>query len=205
MAHYGMLIDVGTCCGCAACVMACKYQNATPHGSYWNKVLYGERGTYPNVNKIAVPMSCMHCTDAPCVTHCPTGASYYDEFGAVQVNAELCVGCRMCINACPYHARTFNDANPLETPYYEDFEPTLFEQMRMGEHPRGIVEKCVMCTGRLKEGKQPACVETCIAEARWFGDLDDPQSEINAMIKQLGAKPLSEEYNTHPSVYYAGL
>ena len=71
MTHYGMLIDAGTCAGCNACTMACKYQNATPHGTYWCKVLSGERGTYPNAVQTVLPMSCQHCSNAPCVRVCP--------------------------------------------------------------------------------------------------------------------------------------
>ena len=205
MAHYGMLIDVRTCAGCAACVMACKYQNATPHGMYWCKVIFGEKGTYPNSVQTAIPMGCMHCTNAPCVKACPTGASHYDEFGNVQVNYDRCIGCRMCMAACPYSARTFNWAAPGENPYFEGFEPTPYEQLRAAEHPKGVVEKCVFCTDRVATGKEPACVQTCITRCRTFGDLDDQNSELNRKIRELGARPLMEELGTKPSVYYAGL
>ena len=205
MTHYGMLIDAGTCAGCNACTMACKYQNATPPGMYWCKVLVGEYGTYPNAGQSVLPIACQHCTDAPCVNSCPTGASYYDENGNVQVDYEKCIGCRMCINACPYHARSYHDVKQDEHPYYEGFEMTPYEKLRVSEHPVGVVEKCVMCRERTEQGEVPSCVQTCITKSRWFGDLDDPTSEINEKIKELGAKPLLGELGTNPSVYYAGL
>ena len=205
MTHYGMLIDASTCCGCNACAFACKYQNATPQGMYWCKVIHGETGTYPNAKQTVLPVSCQHCTNAPCVRVCPTGASHYDENGNVQIDYDKCIGCRMCMGACPYDARSMNWDNAEEQSYYEGFERTPYEALRMSEHPLGVVEKCVLCKGRVEEGKDPACVQTCITKSRWFGDLDDPDSEISRKIRELGARPLKEEYGTHPSVYYVGL
>ena len=202
MTHYGMLIDVATCAGCNACTMACKYQNATPHGMYWCKVLMGEYGTYPNSGQTVLPISCQHCTNAPCVRACPTGASHYDENGNVQVDYDKCIGCRNCMAACPYEARSCNWADPAEHPYYEGFEQTPYEQLRAAEHPQGVVEKCVMCHGRTAEGKDPACVQTCITKSRWFGDLDDPDSEISQTILNRKAWTLLENQGTRPSVHY---
>ena len=205
MTHYGMLIDTTTCCGCNACVMACKYQNATPHGTYWCKVMVGEAGTYPNAGQVVLPLSCQHCTNAPCVRVCPTGASHYDENGNVQIDLDKCIGCRMCMGACPYNVRSFNWQDPAESRYYEGFEATPYEQLRAAEHPAGVVEKCVLCHGRTAEGKDPSCVQTCITKSRWFGDLDDPNSEISKKIVELGATTLKPELGTKPSVYYVGL
>lgn len=205
MTHFGMLIDVSTCSGCSACSMACKYQNATPAGMYWTKVIHGEEGRYPDVRQTVLPIACQHCTNAPCVRVCPTGASHYDENGNVQIDYDKCIGCRMCMGACPYNVRQFNWSEPADAPYYEGYEQTPYEQLRASEHPVGVVEKCVMCTGRTAKGEDPACVQTCITKSRVFGDLDDPDSEINKKIRELKARPLMEEYGTHPSVYYAGL
>ena len=205
MTHYGMMIDVSTCAGCDACVMACKYQNATPMGMYWCKVIHGEEGVYPNARQTVLPIGCQHCTNAPCVRACPTGASHYDENGNVQVDYDKCIGCRMCMGACPYGAREFNWGSMDENPYYEGFEQTPYEAMRASEHPRGVVEKCVMCNGRTAQGLEPACVKTCITKSRVFGDLDDPESEISRKIVETGARPLMEELGTKPSVYYVGL
>lgn len=205
MTHYGMLIDASTCCGCNACAFACKYQNATPSGMYWCKVIRTEKGKYPNVRQVVLPISCQHCENAPCVRACPTGASHYDENGNVQVDYDKCIGCRNCMAACPYEARSFNWSDEGDHPYYEGFDQTPYEQARAGEHPRGVVEKCVLCHGRTAEGKEPSCVQTCITKSRWFGDLDDPDSEISKKIRELDARPLMPEHGTKPSVYYAGL
>lgn len=204
MTHYGMLIDASTCCGCNACAFACKYQNATPQGMYWCRVIHGEVGEYPHVRQTVLPVSCQHCENAPCVRACPTGASHYDENGNVQVDYDKCIGCRNCVAACPYDARSCNWDDPAERRYFDGFEQTPYEQMRAAEHPHGVVEKCVMCKDRVAAGKQPACVATCITKSRWFGDLDDPDSEISRKISEMGARPLMERYGTRPSVYYVG-
>ncbi len=201
----GMLIDLNTCAGCAACVMACKMQNGTPAGMYWAKVLTQEEGSYPDVKKRVYPVSCQHCKNAPCVRACPTGASHYAEDGSVQVDYDKCIGCRMCMGACPYNARTFNWGSMEDNPYFEGQGLTPFEKAHASEHPVGVVEKCVLCKDRVAEGKEPACVQTCITKCRTFGDLDDPNSEISQKIRQLNAQPLMDEYGTQPSIYYAGL
>ena len=176
MTHYGMLIDVATCAGCNACTMACKYQNATPHGMYWCKVLMGEYGTYPNSGQTVLPISCQHCTNAPCVRACPTGASHYDENGNVQVDYDKCIGCRMCMAACPYGARI---------------------QIKK----TGVIEKCRFCWYEGEPGNPPRCVGTCISGARLFGDLDDPQSEICQEIARTNAQPLAGDLTT-AKIYY---
>ena len=196
MTHYGMLIDVGTCAGCNACTMACKYQNATPHGTYWCKVLSGERGTYPNAVQTVLPMSCQHCSNAPCVRVCPTGASHYDENGNVQVDYSKCIGCRMCMGACPYSARTFNWEEPA---YAVDFPLGDFDAPK---HIAGVVEKCTFCANRLARGEEPACMEHCPGRARYWGDLDDPDSDVSRAIAGRPTVRLLEDKGTEPSVYY---
>ena len=203
--RYGMVIDLNTCAGCSACVMACKQGNATPNGMYWCTVDIWEEGVYPDAKKRVMPHACMHCKNAPCVRACPTGASHYDENNLVQVDYNRCIGCRMCMAACPYGARWFNWVDPKDNPYYEGFEQTPYEAMRSSEHPRGVVEKCVMCKDRLAKGEEPLCVKTCITKCRTFGDLDDPASELNQKIRELGARPLKPELGTEPCVYFAGL
>lgn len=177
---------------------------------YWCKVIMGEEGTYPNARQTVMPLSCQHCTNAPCVRTCPTGASHYDENGDVQIDYDKCIGCRMCMGACPYHVRSFHTADPEKDSYFsllqgEGAEQTPYEALRAKEHPVGVVEKCVLCKDRVAAGKQPSCVQTCITKSRWFGDLDDPNSEINQKIRELGATALKPEYGTKPSLFYAGL
>ena len=203
--RYGMLIDLNKCIGCGACIMACKTEHGTPHQTYWCNIYYREVGTYPQVKRYHIPMACMHCADAPCVNHCPTKASYHDENGAVLVDPDKCIGCRVCINACPYGARHFNFSTPQKNPYWgAGQEPTPFELAKADRHPQGTTGKCTFCVNRLKEGMEPACVQTCLVACRTFGDLDDPSSELVKKIHLLGAAPRNPELGTKPTVYYAG-
>jgi molybdopterin-containing oxidoreductase family iron-sulfur binding subunit len=199
-----MLIDLDTCAGCGACVMACKQSNATPQNIYWQNIKYDEEGTYPNAKKRVMPAACMHCENAPCVASCPTGASTKRADGIVLVDNDVCIGCQTCIGVCPYSARHYVDADPNGSPYWGgDFELTPFEQSKTSKlHKAGTVGKCTLCVGRLEDGKEPACVQTCITECRTFGDLDDPNSEVSKTIKELGAKQYKVELGTDPSVYY---
>jgi molybdopterin-containing oxidoreductase family iron-sulfur binding subunit len=200
-----MLFDVDRCVGCGACVMACKVEHGTQQGIYWSSIFFKETGKYPHARMSAIPAGCMHCQNAPCIHACPTGASYHNEMGMSLVDSSKCVGCRACTNACPYMARHYNYNSMDANPYFEGFELTPFEQVHASEHKKGTVEKCVMCEDRVARGEQPACVKTCIARARVFGDLDDPNSEISRMIKEKNAHPMAEHIGTEPNVYYVGL
>lgn len=201
----GLLIDVSRCVGCGGCVMACKRHNGTGRQVYWCNVITKEVGTYPNVKKVMLPVGCQHCENAPCVRACPTGASHYDSDGNVQVDFDKCIGCRMCMGACPYQARFFNWGSATDNPHYEGQEPTVYDELCAERHPVGVVEKCTRCADLTRAGKEPACVKTCPAGARVFGDLDDPASEISRAIVDKHARQLLEEYGTKPSVYYVGL
>ncbi len=199
-----MFIDLNRCIGCAACVMACKQQNGTASGVFWCNVYTREVGEYPTSKMSVIPMSCMHCDDAPCVNVCPTGASYKREDGIVLVDYDLCIGCRVCINACPYNARHYNYVDPKKKPYWEGFELTPFEKVKTVTHGYGKTEKCVFCYELLEQGKEPACVTTCVSNARIVGDLSDPNSELRKAIAEKNAKPLRADLGTKPSIYYAG-
>lgn len=190
--HYGMVIDLKRCIGCSACTIACKLENRTPENVYWTKVLKTETGKYPAARGIFVPRACNHCTDAPCVRACPTGASHNTDKGVVIIDKEKCMGCRYCVLACPYHARSFEKA------------PTT--GMPGGDYKKnqGTVSKCTFCQDRVTEGKEPACVSTCPAEARVFGDLDDPNSQISRLLKLESprARVLYPEAGTKPNLFY---
>lgn len=204
--RFGMLVDAGTCAGCFTCVYSCKLQNATPTGTFWCKLSKSEKGTYPDAKMIVLPHGCMHCQDAPCVNNCPTGASAHNKDGLVMVDYDKCIGCETCIKSCPYGARTLNGST--SAPYYAGAEPTPFEQARAGEHHENVVDKCIMCYGRTEESNGdavPSCVASCPAQCRWYGDLNDPESEISKKITEMGAKPLFESLGTQPSIYYAGI
>lgn len=199
MAKYGMVIDLKSCVGCFACVIACKAENATPAGVFWSQVTVQEEGQYPSARISYLPRACMHCEEAPCVAVCPSGATYKRSDGIVALDQNKCIGCRYCQTACPYDARVFIDK--MEG-YYPDFGLTDYEQQGYKQHTTGTAEKCTFCTQRLEKELEPACVKTCPAQARHFGDLDDPASEVNKLLAKRGGKRLMEELGTKPKVYY---
>jgi molybdopterin-containing oxidoreductase family iron-sulfur binding subunit len=193
-----MVIDLKRCIGCYACQLSCKAENGTPPGVLFARVLKKEEGQYPSVRQLFLPVLCNHCEDAPCVDACPTGASFKWEDGIVDIDADKCVGCRACMMACPYSNRYYNDG-PQQ--YYEK-GVTAYERARVSLHQTDVVMKCNFCRDRVRSGKQPACVANCPTVARYFGDLDDPNSEVSRLIKERGGYALHPELGTKPSVYY---
>ena len=198
--RYGMVIDLKRCVGCNACTIACKGKNATASGVFWSKVLIGETGIYPTGQLVFQPILCNHCKDAPCVDVCPTGATQKLSNGIVTVDADKCIGCRYCMLACPYNARTFNSGDPKS--YFPGKQQNAFEKARYVVHKVGTVEKCNFCLDRVQAGLQPSCVQTCTAGARFFGDLDDPNSEVSKLVASKGVTQLHPELGTNPSVFY---
>ena len=208
MAHYAMVIDTQKCIGCHVCAMACKVENNLPNDVWWNRILTdngGEvtadmaGGTYPNSLKLTYyPVNCQHCENPSCVKVCPVGATYKDsETGVVRQDYDKCIGCRMCIAACPYTGvRSFN----WEEPKYAIGQD--MGDADVPKHQKHTVEKCTMCWHRLAKGKQPACVEVCPARVRYFGDFDDPDSEVSKLIREREYMQLLPEKGTKPSVYY---
>jgi molybdopterin-containing oxidoreductase family iron-sulfur binding subunit len=187
------------------CSVACKSNNNLPAGMLWNRVLTigGEAidtasGTYPNdLHMSYLPVNCQHCANPPCVAACPTGASYKRaEDGIVLVDSDLCIGCRMCMVACPYNARSFNWKKPE---YAVDF---ALGDADAPEHQFNVVEKCTFCVNRLARGEAPACMELCSGRARYWGDLDDPESEVNKAMQGRQTVQLLEEKGTGPAVFY---
>lgn len=180
MARPMWLIDLERCIGCYSCVVACKQENDVPVGGNWIVVdEIGPFGEYPNVEGYFLPHGCMHCEDPACVDVCPTGASYQREDGIVLVDHDKCILCRYCTWACPFGARSY-------TP---------------GEK---VVSKCTMCAHLVDAGQEPACVAHCMGEARFFGDLDDPNSEISQYLADNEDRivHLLESQNTNPGVIF---
>jgi molybdopterin-containing oxidoreductase family iron-sulfur binding subunit len=199
-----MVIDLKRCYGCYACVMACKTKNFTPPNVFWARILKGESGSFPNTVRQALPVLCMQCDEPSCMEVCPTGATKQREDGIVTVDQEECMGCKYCMMACPYGARYsvekwesyFPDGLPLSP--YEEHAKRMWEE----ESGVGVATKCDFCRDRLDTDKEPACVEACPANARTFGDLDDPNSEVSLLIKTYRGEVLNPEFGNKPKVYY---
>jgi molybdopterin-containing oxidoreductase family iron-sulfur binding subunit len=202
--RYGMAIDLKRCIGCHSCSVACKSNNNLPNKIWWNRVLTvgGEgidcaSGTYPNAQIAHLPINCQHCENPPCVAACPTGASYKrEEDGIVLVDYDQCIGCRLCMVACPYNARSFNWQEPE---YYVDH---AVGDADAPVHQFNTVEKCTFCVNRLARGEEPACMELCLGRARTWGDLDDPESEVSKAIQGRQTVRLLEDKGTGPAVFY---
>ena len=175
MARYGMLINTKKCVGCYACRVACQMINGLDPDKAFIHYEELENGAYPNVYAENVPVQCMHCEDAPCQSVCPTGATYTTDSGVVLVEEGKCIGCKYCMAACPYGVRV--------------------------QLHSGVVEKCRFCWYEGEPGNPPACVGTCITNARIFGDLDDPNSEINQAIARYNAQPLASDL-TESKIFY---
>ena len=192
----GLVIDLDTCVGCQGCVTACKGWNtqnygaplsdtdpygADPGGTFLNRVFSYEAQTEGRpAQTVHMPRSCLHCDDAPCVTVCPTGASYKrSEDGIVLVNEDRCIGCGLCAWACPYGAREM-------------------------DRDAGIMKKCTLCVDRIynenlpEEDRGPACVRTCPSGARHFGDLGDPDSDVSKLVADRGGYDLMPDLGTKP-------
>jgi Fe-S-cluster-containing dehydrogenase component len=197
--HYGIVIDLNRCIGCDSCTLACKQMNGTPSGVYWCRVLKSEVGQYPNARPSYTPLLCMHCEKPACVEVCPTGASTRRQDGIVVIDQEKCIGCRACMMACPYDARFFNYQ-------YQEYHPdqglTPYETAHRIGKLKGTVSKCNMCMDLIEAGDLPVCVQTCPAKARFFGDLDDPESQVAKLIISRRGYQIHPEVQTNPSVYY---
>jgi len=192
----GLVIDLDICVGCHACVTSCKAWNtqgygaplsdqdpygAEPSGTFLNRVHTFELDPADGPAQVVhFPKSCLHCDDAPCVTVCPTGASYKRaEDGIVLVNEDACMGCGLCAWACPYGAREM-------------------------DREAGVMKKCTLCVDRIYNetlpaaDREPACVRACPTGARAFGDLADPESAVSRSVSERGGYDLMPEQETRP-------
>lgn len=203
MTKLAIGINLHRCIGCNTCAVACKMQNNVSDGMLWNRVLTegcerfdSAEGTYPNLSRTYLPLACQHCENPACERVCPTGATYKDDKGRVEIDYDKCIGCRMCMAACPYNARVFNWSEPVRDP---DFN---YGDKDVPVRPKGVAEKCTMCKERTDRGEEPMCVMCCPTEARVFGDLDDPESAISKFLGEKSTFVLLEEQGTRPQVRY---
>ncbi|WP_449315489.1 4Fe-4S dicluster domain-containing protein [Rubneribacter sp.] len=205
MMRYGMVVDTSRCIGCHTCAVACRNSNNVPNSIWWNRVLTvgGDwidtaAGQFPNNEISFLTLACQHCGDPACTKVCPVGATYKDEgTGIVHQDYDKCIGCRMCMAACPYTGvRSFNWEEPA---YSVDF-PVGDADAR--PHQKHVVEKCTMCDQKVTRGEKPACVAVCPARARFWGDFDDPDSEVSQLVRTREHMRILPEMGTDPSVYY---
>lgn len=198
--RWGLLIDAGQCKeGCNACVTACEVENgiAKPKNlatdAQWIRTL---KVTSPkDGSTFQMPFMCQHCAEPPCVDVCPTGASFRRADGIVLVDRHICIGCRYCMMACPYKARSFVH------------EP-LHDQKPYAPRGKGCVESCTMCVHRVDAGGTPACVEACAKaghNAMIFGDLNDKNSEISKRVAAYRTTRVRADLGTDPGVYYQNI
>ncbi len=200
----GLVVDLDVCVGCHACAVNCKEWNTSGHmapltdldayGADPNGVWFNRIHTFEVTDKatgasqtVHFPRSCLHCDDAPCVTVCPTGASYKrSDDGIVLVNADTCIGCKLCSWACPYGAREYDE-------------------------DEGVMKKCTLCVDKIynetlpEESRVPACVSTCPTGARHFGDLADPESDVSKLVATRQGFELMPEQGTRPVNRYLPL
>ncbi|MEC4764326.1 4Fe-4S dicluster domain-containing protein [Mycobacterium sherrisii] len=177
--RYGFAIDQRTCIGCHACTVACKTEHEVPLGQFRTWVKYVESGEFPAPTRDFGVMRCNHCTDAPCVKICPTQALFKRDDGIVDFDNERCIGCKACMQGCPYDA------------IYIDEETHT-------------AAKCNFCAHRVDEGLEPACVVVCPTHSIWVGDLEDPASGIARLVNCNPVQVRAPEQNTGPNVFYLG-
>jgi Fe-S-cluster-containing dehydrogenase component len=177
MPRYGLVIDTTRCIGCHSCRVACQNQQGLPSDRSFNWIKEKDSGKFPAFEKEFVPLQCNQCENPPCLRVCPTGAIYASPEGAILVHENRCVGCKYCMEACPYKVRMIDDH-------------------------KGISVKCWFCIDLVRAGGEPACVSTCPTQVRIFGDLDDPASKVSRFIAKHRAQPLRSDLNTQPKIFY---
>lgn len=216
---FAYALSLSKCIGCRKCAHACLAENNQSRENEddinmsYIRVLELDKGSInletsnhyydssmvPQKDKYYMPVQCQQCDNAPCVKACPVQATWQEKDGVVVVDYNWCIGCRYCMAACPYDARRFNFKKAkLEPSEVNPNQNYLSNRIR----PRGVVEKCTFCLQRTREGKFPACMEVCPTGARVFGNILDPDSEINYILNNKRVYVLKEDLGTKPRFYY---
>jgi Fe-S-cluster-containing dehydrogenase component len=217
-----MVIDTRKCVGCHACTIACVAENNLPPGVVYRPVIEEEFGEYPNVQRRFTPRPCMQCDEPPCVPVCPVNATWKRVDGIVAIDYDKCIGCRYCLTACPYGARTSDFGESYTAGVAEgadDTEEVVFgaqapwmeqptyeygKSWVRADHqsPEGNARKCHFCLHRLEVGQLPKCATSCIGRATYFGDANDPDSLVTELITQNNVQTLLPHMGTKPRVFY---
>ena len=200
---WGLVIDSNLCTDkCDACTKACRIENNVPlfgdkrfDGHWIRKVTVTPK--MPNAKSRSLPLLCNHCEHPPCQHVCPVAATFKRKDGVVLIDEHRCIGCRYCMIACPYKARTFV------------FKKTeKWTNKKVPKRSKGVVEKCNFCVHRVDKGEIPACVEACKKtgeKGMLFGNLNNPESEISIYIREHVPKPLRADLGLKPKVFYRGI
>ncbi|NNF21604.1 MAG: polysulfide reductase NrfD [Saprospiraceae bacterium] len=175
--RYGFIIDNRKCIGCHACTTACKSEHQVPVGVNRTWVKQVEKGTFPDTRRLFSVMRCNHCTDAPCVSICPTEALHFRPDGIVDFDNDRCIGCKSCMQACPYDALYIDPDN-------------------------NTAAKCNYCAHRIDVGLEPACVNVCPEHAIISGDMENPETEIAQLLARQAVKTRKPEKATVPNLFY---
>lgn len=207
---WAMIADLSRCVGCQTCTSACKHSNDTTPGVQWRKVLDFEVGEFPEVSRAFVPVGCMHCEDPPCLDVCPSTATRKRADGIVTIDYDICIGCSYCAVACPYQARWRVDKPKAA------FCGKAMRHEVTNDAPerRGVAQKCTFCVDRIDYGLEnglvpgldhqatPACVNSCIADALHFGDINDPASNVSTLLEENKSFVMHEDIGTGPNFHY---
>lgn len=210
MTRWAMVADLERCVGCQTCTAACRHANATSPAVQWRRVIDIEAGSFPDVRRTFVPVGCQHCADPPCMHVCPSTATRQRADGIVTIDYDICIGCAYCDVACPYQARF--KVTKADFAYGEDAMQNEIER----EDPArlGVAQKCTFCSDRIDFGIEngltpgsdpratPACVNSCIADALQFGDLDDPASNVSQLLRAHKSFRMHAELATSPGFHY---
>ncbi len=221
--RWGMVIDTRKCVGCHSCTVGCVLENKLPPGVVYRPVIDVEIGTYPNVKRRFLPRPCMQCDNPPCVPVCPVKATWKRQDGITEIDYKVCIGCRYCITACPYQARTFdfgenwaNNAAHGEDGAFALATGRRYQQNQTYEYgkvysrsegiipgsPVGNARKCTFCIHRLEKGQLPMCITTCIGRAGLFGDLNDSTALVTESVAANNSVRLKDELGAAPKVFY---